>query len=78
MPAGIALDDLIRLGQDIVPAGLSRPQTPANAIADALRPLELAAYLAAQVQPLLSDMLMLDAQVVEHNTVHCASYTVTE
>ena len=50
VPAGIALDDLIKLGQEIVPGGAmsSRPGTPAVGAAD-MNPMELALYLAAQV-----------------------------
>ncbi|KAK9817525.1 hypothetical protein WJX74_007435 [Apatococcus lobatus] len=49
VPAGIALDDLIKLGQEIVPAAKShsRPGTPAVNAAD-MNPMELALYLAAQ------------------------------
>ena len=46
---GVALDDLIKVGQEIVPGGSSGNQTPATAGAEALRPIELAMYLAAQV-----------------------------
>ena len=52
VPAGVALDDLIRLGQDLVPASSVRRQPEADQTSRSLKdmdPMKLAAYLAAQV-----------------------------
>ena len=78
VPVGIALDDLIKLGQEIVPGGASSSTASTPALGtDDMSPMKLAAYLASQVCPslfLLSQVLLCPVVQSSATCLKCHSH----